>query len=777
MSLDATPLIEESPARTEYGTIEETQSLYNDEPKQEPNTFYKRLFWLCLLGIGAMITAQLTFLPRTSPNRDYRRMHGLKLTKADAERQFVLQLLPGYRFADNLTTEEHIDVSLKNLSSINGRSPTGMAASIAPDLLNYVKFRMSGKRFTTQTYSHELPPSLKAPLSLNLTLYESSRSRKLYTASLSELDLNTPAFFPFSSNGTIRKAYINAHTGSPADYDLLAKNNISVADRIVIISHRATDSFALSDKIAFVENLGCAGVIVYGDEHSPYSISRTFQAKGLPEQKFRLPISYKEVQPILVALGPAIGDFESWHHAPYSDFSLELELQCNFGADALRATDIVSTMRSSLHDGVIVVGASRDSYTSSNPLSGHAIMLEIMRQLSELQEKGWRPLRTIKFVSWDASRSVAFDSLVALSNLNFLRINGPVMAYINLDDDAVIGAHLSVDSNPLFNHVLKHAALFVPVPKKLGSADTIEHTVPVQRNHSLLNYWQDQDNCTINNKLGYLLAGKDSGSFQFRQIPTINLKFDQSPNKTSSYVPGSNYYCYEWLTHQDEGFVLHGTLVRFVGLLVISLGENEVVSIKTKAYFSKLSQFFNEAIDLNKEHNEKWASHDVYDILKDSPNSALLKDILSLDDKNVLKDKDGHASICFSSVLKAFELLLLRLVKLAGKLDTYSKEIEDLWTTDLPWFKFVKKLIVISKFKRLNKKLIEFEQFSGPTSTNNTHVMYDIPQGIHPTEEKILRGAFASLYEAYDTASLKEVVMAMIPKYEKLTAALAALDI
>lgn len=722
--------------------------------------------------------ADLTFLPRTSPNRDYRRIHGLKLTKADIERQFVLQLQSGHRSTDNLTTEEHIDINLNNLSSINSRSLTGMASSAAPDLFNYIKLRMSGKHFNTRTYSYDLPSSLKAPLSLNLTLYESSRSRKLYSANLLEPNYGTPAFFPFSSNGTIRKAYVNAHTGSPADFELLAKNKISIEDKIVIISHKINDKYALSDKIAFVEQLGCAGVIVYGDEHSPSSISRTFQPKGIPEQRFRIPISYKEVQPILVALGPAMGDFESWNHAPCSDFSLELQLECIFSADTLKATDIVSTMRSSLYDGVIVVGASRDSYTSSNPLSGHAIMLEIMRQFNELQEKGWRPLRTVKFISWDASRSLALDSSTALSDPNFLRLNGPVLAYINLDEDIVAGNHFSVDSNPLFNECLKHAALFVSFREKVGTPDHNNNTLFDSTKHSLLQYWKRQDNCTINNKLGYLFAGKDSGSFQFRQIPTINLKFDLSPGSDlNGYVPESNFYNYQWVSQQDKGLKIHGALVRFVGLLAISLTENEVVSMKTAHYFSKLSHFFEEVVDSNKFKNDNWTTKNVYEILCSVPESSLLKDVLELSCSDTFIDTDKSVEIQFSTVLNAFEVLLRRLVKLAKNFDAYSKKVENLWTTDLPWFKFVKKLKVISKFKQLNKKLVAFEQFSGPTSMNNSHVMYDVPKGMSVENNKMFRGAFASLYEAYDTDSLKEVVLAMIPKYDKLKKGLEVIEV
>lgn len=63
----------------------------------------------------------------------------------------------------------------------------------------------------------------------------------------------------------------------------------------------------------------------------------------------------------------------------------------------------MGTIKGIINDADIVIGARRDSYTSSNPLSGHAVLLEIMRYYQKLVNVGWKPLRNIKFVSWDAS--------------------------------------------------------------------------------------------------------------------------------------------------------------------------------------------------------------------------------------------------------------------------------------------------------------------------------------------------------------------------------------
>lgn len=50
--------------------------------------------WIFSLGILAIIIFQLTFLPRTSLSRDYRRWHGIHLTKSDVKRYFYnLQVL------------------------------------------------------------------------------------------------------------------------------------------------------------------------------------------------------------------------------------------------------------------------------------------------------------------------------------------------------------------------------------------------------------------------------------------------------------------------------------------------------------------------------------------------------------------------------------------------------------------------------------------------------------------------------------------------------------
>ena len=50
----------------------------------------------------------------------------------------------------------------------------------------------------------------------------------------------------------------------------------------------------------------------------------------------------------------------------------------------------------------IVVGNHHDAWCfgAGDPGSGTAVFLEVIRIFGELRERGWRPLRTIKFAAW-----------------------------------------------------------------------------------------------------------------------------------------------------------------------------------------------------------------------------------------------------------------------------------------------------------------------------------------------------------------------------------------
>lgn len=768
--------------------------------------FRRRFWWFCVLGVLAMVALQLSFLPRTSLNRDFRRWHNLHLTRADVKRIFLVQLKMGRPDVDGCTIEQRAGYWLGNFSDINAQHHASLAASDARPLAAAVECHMRLLGYATRAHTYALAPQLRSPVLLALLLHDSRLGRKLYTAPLDEPALSTPAYFAFGKNGSLAAPVVHANAGSPADFALLVKHSIPLQGRIAIFAHPLHDPYLLADKVALAEHHGCSAVVVYGDSDVDAAILRNYKPWPVPDRAFRVPISYRAVQPILLAMGPPAEPFALWKHAPVClDNSLELRLTSTFAPDHLNATNVISRLDGVLNDGEVVIGAARDSLTSTNPLSGHAVMLEVMRRFQHLRMLGWTPLRTIRFVSWDASRSGALGSLANVDDTDVFKTNMPILAYINLDEDVVTGSHFSVDADPLFNHLIRRTARFVPFPKNSPyykrllkdeeEENVFELAVPSEDSDNpdeedgdddndddddnettLYRYWYNQDRVTINNKLGSVFAGKDSGTFQFlMDAPTINVKFSQSPKHNDSiFVPESAMYSKKWVENEvDKTYELHGLLVRFLGLLILSVEEHEVVDSRTSAFFKAVQSFFDELKRANKKQLAAWADEPAETQLV--AKSTLFADLKERT-KNDLDEPRTAAN--FSEIVAQTDVMMGMLVNQSHVFDAYNQEVEDLWTTDYPWYKLLRKVHIYAKFKVLNYKLLRLEKTLSARSEEDAegvsgyhHFMYEASQGVRTTEGKQQRGAFGVLYEAMERGDMEAVVKELVSKYERLSAA------
>lgn len=767
----------------ETSPLLETDNQSTQSAASRVHVLRRRFWWFAALGVAAIITLQLSFLPRTSISRDFRRWHELHLTKTDVKRLFLVQLQRGREEKDGLTVEDHVGHWLGAFSMLNSKSPAGIAASAAPDLAAMVEQNMRAFGFATATHKYPLPLQVRMPVLLELRLVDATKDRILYSAPMLEPGTTTPAYYVFGANGSVDAPYTYAHEGTPADLALLVEYHVPVDGRVLVFGHPLSSDHLLADKIAAAEALGCAGVVVYGDAAAVEAVSRPFRPTGPVELRPRLPVSHSAIQPVLQALSPAMAPFQAWPYAPQPpDDGLHLQMAAEFSSDALYATNIEATLEGVVNDAVVVVGAARDVLTSANPLSGHAVMLEVMRRFQLLRHMGWRPLRTIRFVSWDASRSGALGSHAMTEDLTVFRPNLPVLAYINLDEDAVTGDHFSVDANPLFNHVLRDAARFVPFPKnsthyrriaKNGDDLEVDGDDSDDEETSLYHYWYRQDEAYINNKVGDVFSGMDAGTFQFGlAAPSINIKFDQNLSHNDSlYVPESNLYSLLWLTDGiDKTYALHSLLVRFLGLLTLSLGEHEVVDYRTVGYFELTHRFFDSFISANAKVLRKWKKKEV-------PASLLERSALLEDYKNGLDDPKDDKNLTFNEVVLQVTDLLHQLQNKSLIFDDYNKSVQDMWIADYPWYKMLKKIHIYAKFKVANYKLLRLErglsftaeEAENITSHNKTqHLVFQPPQGEHSRSVLRQRGAFASMYEAVDARNIDQLVTIMVALYERL---------
>lgn len=779
---ESTPLLESQSSPLHFGSqfsLDGAESTFSATSRG--NFLRRRFWWFAALGVAAIIALQLSFLPRTSLNRDFRRWHELHLTKTDVKRIFLVQLQRGHAEHDGLTVEDHVGEWLAEFSAVNAKSPLGMAASVAPELAATVERKMRLFGFATNAHTYPLLQKLRAPVLLALRLVDAAKDRVLYTAPMLEPGAATPAYYVFGANGTVDAPYTYANQATPDDLALLAKHDVPVAGRVLVFAHPLAAEHLLADKIFAAEALGCAAVVVYGDAAADDAVSRQFRPLQPPVPRLRLPVSYSAIQPVLHALSPAMAPFQTWPHSPQPpDDGLHLQMDCEFSPDSLHATNIEASLEGVINDAMIVVGAARDVLTATNPLSGHAVMLEVMRRFQLLRQKGWRPLRTIRFVSWDATHSGALGSRIMVQDSSIFPYNLPVLAYINLDENVVTGDHFSVDANPLFNHVLRDTARFVPFPKnsshyrRISKSDgnLIEGDTDDDET-SLYHYWDLQNGAYINNKVGDAFADTDAGTFQFTfGTPSINMKFEQSPSHNDSlFVPESNLYSLTWLTDAiDKTYVLHSLLVRFLGLLTLTLGEHEVVDYRTAKYFTLAKEFFDGFLGDNAKVLDSWATEEV-------PTSLVERSALLNDYKHLLDDVNGEVSVTFNTVVMQMQELLNQLRNQSSVFDDYNKSVQEMWIADYPWYKMLKKVHIYAKFKVANYKLLRLEKgltFNADeaeklTGRNETHhIMFETPQGQHSRAGMRLRGAFASMYAAVDGRDMNQLVAIMVALYERL---------
>lgn len=219
----------------------------------------------------------------------------------------------------------------------------------------------------------------------------------------------------------------------------------------------------------------------------------------------------------------------------------------------------------------IVLGNHRDAWAfgATRPHTGTAVMIEVARIFGSLVERGWRPLRTIEFMSWDAEEYNLIGSTEYVEkNLDLLRENA--YAYINLDD-AITGTDFRAAGSPVLERALLRA---------------LERVTNPSTNDTLKQEWETQKS-----KLAGLGAGSDYAAFQdIAGTSSLDLQFagDSFPQH-SSY---DNFNLVEQVI--DPGFVYHGLMGQVIGLLLHDLSDRAIMPFDMVAYARRLKTWLHD---------------------------------------------------------------------------------------------------------------------------------------------------------------------------------------
>lgn len=642
----------------------------------------RRFFVISIFSIICIFIFDLIFLPRTSLDRDLRRLYGGFLTYDDVSRIFLSQL--NY----NNNVENYL-----NLYDNELHKPGGENYYLAEKLMESFTY--------LDTYTEIYDVYMGTPIDTNLLLLDEN-DEIIYKPNINES--NQLSYFPYSANATITSEFVYVNYGFENDYNLLISNSINLENKIFIIRIDYLHPSLLIEK---AQNHGAIGVIFYKDPYDDGEITENNGYKNFPDgyarnhyaiDKFTgnfiyyqpgdpttpgwspyifgdykrlknpntipkipiLPISFTEIQPILNKIsnkGPNLNwtgnilDFD-YKPGPSNKFKISMTNKIDYNIKPIH--NIIATIPGIISDEEIIIGSSRDVISGYGGISkGEAGIFEIARGFNELRKRNWKPLRSIKLILWDGSSLGQLGS-TEFGEYHSQKLINDCIVYINFDD--IRGSQLFVESNPMFKKLIKKIMKLIMI----DSHETLE------------------DNFKFNNGTIGLISKsvKDYAVFQNHLgIPSINIGMKENKEIDPISYYNSKFDNMELLKSYDSDLKFHNLVAQFIGMLTIDLSEREILDIQLSDYIGlikvELANIFNELPKgwLNKKMNYPFENTILNDMVSSVKNTTV------------------------------------EIFKLAEIFDNDLKNLQNMIIQDYPWFKLFKKIQTAIKIKLFNIKI------------------------------------------------------------------------
>ena len=325
-----------------------------------------------------------------------------------------------------------------------------------------------------------------------------------------------------------------------------------------------------------------------------------------------LPISYKEALPLLQALngmGPNASSFPAnWHtgglgyrgvdyHIGPTPDSITLRLINKQDYVTTPAWNVIGIINGSIPDEVVILGNHRDAWIAGgagDPNSGSAAMNEVMRSFGIALQKGWKPLRTIVFASWDGEEYGLLGSTEWVEDY-LPWLSDATVAYINVDVGAR-GPNFQTSAAPVLNKAIAEV---------LGEVQSPNQTVKGQ---SVRNTWSGH--------ISIMGSGSDFTAFQdFAGISSIDVGFGAGP-RDPIYHYHSNYDSFWWMDNfGDPGFKYHTTIAKILALLAAKLAEEPIIQFNATDYSLGLQIYLQGVKDLVSDLEIDNSSQDIFNPL------------------------------------------------------------------------------------------------------------------------------------------------------------------
>lgn len=235
--------------------------------------------------------------------------------------------------------------------------------------------------------------------------------------------------------------------------------------------------------------------------------------------------------------------------------------------------NVIGVINGTIEDEVVILGNHRDAWIAGgagDPNSGSAALNEVIRGFGAALEKGWKPLRTIVFASWDGEEYGLLGSTEWVEEF-IPWLSKTVVAYLNVDV-GTRGPHFTASASPILEKALIETTKHVISPNQTVKGQTV------------YDVW--------NKRISTMGSGSDFTAFQdFAGIPSIDMGFSTGPG-SPIYQYHSNYDSFYWMENfGDPGWHYHVTAARVWGLLAASIAETPIVPLNVTDYADGLKKY------------------------------------------------------------------------------------------------------------------------------------------------------------------------------------------
>ena len=315
--------------------------------------------------------------------------------------------------------------------------------------------------------------------------------------------------------------------------------------------------------------------------------------------------------------------------------------------------NVIGIINGTIPDEVIVLGNHRDAWIAGgagDPNSGSAALNEVIRSFGIALSKGWKPLRTIVFASWDGEEYGLIGSTEWVEEY-IPWLSKAAIAYLNVDVGSR-GPRFSSSASPLLHKALYEATSLVQSPNQTIEGQTVR------------DLWDGN--------IRTMGSGSDFTAFQdFAGVPSVDLGF--GPSKEGAvYHYHSNYDSFYWMdNYGDKDWHYHVAITKVWALFAANLVETPIIQFNATDYAQGLEKYLRSIID-----------------------KASSSPLLSIQ------------SFSFSTLSAAIS----RLHTATVALDTYAAHLTQDIKVDVPWWKWWSKVKLFYEVKKVNDKYKYFER-------------------------------------------------------------------